>query len=421
MRSWSAPARRRRSSARAIRRAASGRSCPMRRRRTIGSGPDWDEHVTRPARSSVVGILMMSRSMRSQDSQLDLFLLGVGARRGVFRHLAHPQYGEAARETLRNAQALLKKIVDGRLVRARGVHAFWPAVADGDDIVLYTDEDRRCRCSRPSRCCGSRSSSRRSRDRRWPTTSRPKGSGVPDYLGDVRGHRRHRRRGAGSDTKGNTTTTTRSWSRRWRIGWPKPSRPRLHVARPRRLGPPRSGGDQSPTTCTTRSIAVSGPLQAIPACPDRSEKFDLFALLQTLKQGMELTETGAMTPAASVSGFYFSHPLAKVLQRRPPRAGPGGSRSAQQQPESKGERWLSSNLAYERAAGLLKEAPGRGGCLPFRGIGGSAGRAARRAVSGHVRIQDLRRGDGGVALLGAALTGAAKAHARRACARWDDE
>ncbi|HKB54358.1 MAG TPA: vitamin B12 dependent-methionine synthase activation domain-containing protein, partial [Ramlibacter sp.] len=45
-----------------------------------------------------------------------------------------------------------------------------------------------------------------------------------------------------------------------------------------------------------------------PACPDHSVKRDLFELLQAQDAGMQLTENMAMLPAASVSGFYFSHP-----------------------------------------------------------------------------------------------------------------
>ena len=50
------------------------------------------------------------------------------------------------------------------------------------------------------------------------------------------------------------------------------------------------------------------PAPGYPACPDHSAKKDLFALLQCDEIGMGLTESLAMTPAASVSGFYLGHP-----------------------------------------------------------------------------------------------------------------
>ncbi len=54
----------------------------------------------------------------------------------------HPEYGAAARELYDNAQSLLGRIVEGGLLKARGVYGFWPAERQGDDIVLFADESR---------------------------------------------------------------------------------------------------------------------------------------------------------------------------------------------------------------------------------------------------------------------------------------
>mgnify|MGYP000567746430 CR=1 FL=1 len=55
----------------------------------------------------------------------------------------------------------------------------------------------------------------------------------------------------------------------------------------------------------------SRPAPGYPACPDHTQKGDLFALLEAPRAtGMELTEAFAMSPAAAVCGFYFSHPEA---------------------------------------------------------------------------------------------------------------
>ena len=88
-----------------------------------------------------------------------------------------------------------------------------------------------------------------------------------------------------------------------------------------------------------------------PACPDHSEKFKLFELLDASAIGITLTENAAMAPAASVSGLYFAHPRARYFSV---------GRIAEDQVVSyarrKGqavdevERWLSSSLAYESAA-----------------------------------------------------------------------
>ena len=55
------------------------------------------------------------------------------------------------------------------------------------------------------------------------------------------------------------------------------------------------------------------PAPGYPACPDHSVKKDLFATLQCEDIGMGLTDSMAMTPAASVSGFYIGHPAARYF------------------------------------------------------------------------------------------------------------
>jgi 5-methyltetrahydrofolate--homocysteine methyltransferase len=92
------------------------------------------------------------------------------------------------------------------------------------------------------------------------------------------------------------------------------------------------------------------PAFGYPACPDHSEKFKLFDLLGARELGIELTENAAMTPAASVSGLYLSHPQARYFT-----VGRLGEDQIASYARRKGqsaeslERWLSSNLAYEPA------------------------------------------------------------------------
>jgi 5-methyltetrahydrofolate--homocysteine methyltransferase len=55
------------------------------------------------------------------------------------------------------------------------------------------------------------------------------------------------------------------------------------------------------------------PAPGYPACPDHSVKREMFDLLQCEEIGMGLTDSLAMTPAASVSGFYLAHPEARYF------------------------------------------------------------------------------------------------------------
>ncbi|MCZ6782238.1 MAG: methionine synthase, partial [Proteobacteria bacterium] len=90
------------------------------------------------------------------------------------------------------------------------------------------------------------------------------------------------------------------------------------------------------------------PAFGYPACPDHSPKRTLFELLDAPSVGIELTESMAMTPAASVSGLYFAHPKARYftvgrlgrdqVADYAPRAGLALAEA---------ERWLGPNLGYE--------------------------------------------------------------------------
>jgi len=90
------------------------------------------------------------------------------------------------------------------------------------------------------------------------------------------------------------------------------------------------------------------PAPGYPACPDHTEKGTLFTLLGAEKLGIHLTESFAMTPAASVSGFYFAHPQAKYFA-----VGKIGRDQVEDYARRKRlsveeiERWLAPNLAYE--------------------------------------------------------------------------
>jgi len=92
------------------------------------------------------------------------------------------------------------------------------------------------------------------------------------------------------------------------------------------------------------------PAAGYPSCPDHSEKQSLFALLDVEQHtGIALTENFAMTPAASVSGYYFAHPQSRYFK-----LGVIGEDQVTDYAARKGmtvaevEKWLAPNLAYDR-------------------------------------------------------------------------
>jgi 5-methyltetrahydrofolate--homocysteine methyltransferase len=90
------------------------------------------------------------------------------------------------------------------------------------------------------------------------------------------------------------------------------------------------------------------PAFGYPACPDHSEKFRLFDLLEAPRIGLQLTESATMVPAASVSGLYFAHPQARYFS-----VGRIGVDQVEDYARRKGitrevaERWLGPNLGYD--------------------------------------------------------------------------
>ena len=113
-----------------------------------------------------------------------------------------------------------------------------------------------------------------------------------------------------------------------------------------------SGFRRSPHTARHQRFRGIRPAFGYPACPDHTEKEKLFALLGAESAGLALTESFAMTPAASVSGLYFAHPDVRYFSV---------GRIARDQIEDcaarKGmavedaERWLRPNLAYSPTDG----------------------------------------------------------------------
>ena len=92
------------------------------------------------------------------------------------------------------------------------------------------------------------------------------------------------------------------------------------------------------------------PAPGYPACPDHTEKASLFGLLSAPAVGIDLTDSFAMLPASSVSGFYLAHPQAQYFA-----VGKIDRDQAEDYARRKGmsvteaERWLAPNLGYDPA------------------------------------------------------------------------
>jgi 5-methyltetrahydrofolate--homocysteine methyltransferase len=257
-------------------------------------------------------------------------------------------YGRAAEELFDNAQKLLHEIVDQKLLKARGVYGFWPAASDGDDVILYTDESRQHELTRFHML--RQQWQRKGQDdfRSLADYIAPIGSGREDYLGafavtaGIGAAELCAKFDAQHDDY--NSIMVKALADRFAEAFAE----YLHAQARRDWG---FGRDENLTSEQLIDEAYRGirPAPGYPACPDHTEKRTLFNLLAAEeKSGIMLTETFAMLPAASVSGWYFAHPNARYF---------AVDRVTKDQVEayarrkgmslSEVERWLAPNLGYE--------------------------------------------------------------------------
>jgi 5-methyltetrahydrofolate--homocysteine methyltransferase len=262
--------------------------------------------------------------------------------------LDDPKVGAAARELYDNGQALLKRIIDEKLLTAKGVYAFWPANTVGDDIVVYKDDSRREELARLPMLRQQEVIADGRPNRSLADFIAPKESLVPDYIGMFAVTA-----GIGAEALAKQFEADHDDYNAIMV---KALADRLAEAFAEYLhAQARKDWGYEKETPTNEELVAEKyrgirPAYGYPACPDHSEKFKLFDLLDARKTGMNLTESGAMTPAASVSGLYFSHPEAKYFN-----VGRINRDQLEDYARRKGEavevteRWLQSSLAYEPA------------------------------------------------------------------------
>ncbi len=217
--------------------------------------------------------------------------------------------GEAATALYADAQAMLKRILDEKWFEARGVVGFWPANAtEDDDIEVYEDETRSKVIARFHTL---RQQMKKTRDDQSNTALSdfiaPKGT--PDWIGGfavTAGHGEMeiaaKFKAAGDDYNAILATALAD-----RLA--EAFAEALHKRVRRELWAYAADEDLDVAGLIAEQYKGIRPAPGYPAQPDHTEKWTLFDLLDARAQaGMELTESLAMTPPASVSGLYFAHP-----------------------------------------------------------------------------------------------------------------
>jgi 5-methyltetrahydrofolate--homocysteine methyltransferase len=224
--------------------------------------------------------------------------------------LDDPTVGEAARNVFHDARAMLDRIVNERWLTANGVVVLLPAASVGDDIEIYADESRERVVMTWHNL---RQQAEKAADRFNLCLAdyiAPKGSGVRDYIGafavttGIGLDERVRAFEAAHDDY--NAIMLKALADRLAEAFAE----HLHeLVRKSLWG---YAVDETLSTDDLIGERYRGirPAPGYPACPDHTEKGPLFDLLEAPAIGMTLTESFAMLPAASVSGFYMAHPKA---------------------------------------------------------------------------------------------------------------
>ena len=213
--------------------------------------------------------------------------------------------GEAAQDLFKDAQAMLKRIVQERWFTAKGVVGFWPANARGDDIVVWTDESRTVEAARFH---GLRQQIAKSNGKPNLCLSDFVAEDGEDYLGAfavTAGHG-ELEKAAEFKARGDDYSAIMATALADRLA--EAFAERLHKEVRTRLWGYVPEEQTSVQDLIEEKYLGIRPAPGYPAQPDHTEKATLFKLLSAeANAGMHLTESFAMTPPASVSGLYFGH------------------------------------------------------------------------------------------------------------------
>ncbi|HXO83306.1 MAG TPA: methionine synthase, partial [Mycobacterium sp.] len=262
--------------------------------------------------------------------------------------LNNPVSGETARKLYDDAQEMLDTLIKEKWLTANGVIGFFPANAVGDDIEVYTDENRTEVLTRLHNL-------RQQGEHRDGIPNRslgdyiaPKDSGLADYVGAFAVTT-----GLGSQDKiaefkaandDYSAILLESIADRLAEAFAE----RMHQRVRKEFWGFQPDEQLDNEELIGEKYAGIRPAPGYPACPEHTEKVTLWNLMDVRERtGIELTESMAMWPGAAVSGWYFSHPQSQYFVV---------GRLAQDQvadyAKRKGwtlqeaERWLGPNLGY---------------------------------------------------------------------------
>jgi 5-methyltetrahydrofolate--homocysteine methyltransferase len=263
--------------------------------------------------------------------------------------LDDPVRGPAARELFANAQELLRQIVDEKLLTAHGIHGFFPANSDGDDIVVYRNAETKEELTRFHTLRRQKEISGKPQLALADFIA-PKQTGLVDYIGAFAVTTGHGAQELAERFEKQhdpyNSIMVKALADRLAEAFAEYLHKRARIA----WGYGKTENLTKQELIAERYRGIR-PAPGYPACPDHTEKPVLFDLLKVEQAtGITLTENYAMLPAAAVCGLYFAHRDTRYFA-----VSAVGRDQVESYAARKGmmieqvERWLSPVLGYDPA------------------------------------------------------------------------
>lgn len=228
--------------------------------------------------------------------------------------LTNPKFGKQAQKLFADAQILLKKISDEKLLQAKGVFGVFPANSAGDDIEVYSDEFKnnvlvklhhlrqqvRKSAGKPNYCLSDFIAPKTSGKNDWiGAFAVTAGIGVKSLVQQYE-----------NQNDDYSAIMVKALADRLAEAFAE----RLHERVRKEFWGYAADEKLSNDDLVKEKYKGIRPAPGYPACPDHTEKQKIWDLLDVeQKTGITLTESYAMYPAASVSGWYFAHPEARYF------------------------------------------------------------------------------------------------------------
>ena len=262
--------------------------------------------------------------------------------------LDDPEKGEEARKLFNDANKLLDRLCNEKIMKAKGVVAFYPANSVGDDIEVYADESR---SKIIARFLNLRNQVEKQNMANFCLSDfiAPKQSGKTDYIGAFAVtaglNIEHYLAAFEKEQDDYSSIMLKALADRLAEAFTE----LLHEKVRRELWGYAPDENLTLDDLILEKYQGIRPAHGYPACPDHSEKETLFKLLNAEENtGIRLTESYSMYPAASVSGLIFAHPESKYFM-----VGKISKDQIADYAKRKGvgieviEKWLASNINYK--------------------------------------------------------------------------